>query len=438
MGPHRYRILGRVAVGIAWARYADSKAAHGGSVNSAEVPRTNRVLNASAVAALAACLLFLRGIPRLWHAALHHEDGQIFLSQAHNDGVAAFVEPYAGYLHLIPRIIAAVLEPFPVTAAPVLYAVAALLVHVAMLTPALSARLDWIIPGQMLRAVLFALLCLMPPLWEVLGNIANLIFVGGISLLLLMLSDDPRSGVGRVGELAAVAALGLSGPLIVFFVPWFIWRWRRTRSRHSLVVVGVAVAAALVQSVIFLLSPREVPRVPPVPPVSVGSLVYVPRVWVERIGWGWLFGDMSLPESPWIALWLAGSVWCIGAVVITVVVLRGTAVALWLLHFTLLTAPVLAYGYLRGPWWWQRHFVVPTAIVIVLLVAVIGARRWVTAAVGWLAVGVPAMVTVIAPAPYPSRPDLTPLQQCVNRGEPVCRQVISTSGDREWVVELRR
>ncbi len=392
-----------------------------------EVPRTNRVLNASAVAVLAACLLFLRGIPRLRHAGLYAEDGQIFLSQAHNDGVAAFVEPYAGYLHLIPRIIAAVLEPFPVTAAPVLYAVAALLVHVAMLTPALSARLDWIIPGQMLRAVLFALLCLMPPLWEVLGNIANLIFVGGISLLLLMLSDDPRSGVGRVGELAAVAALGLSGPLIVFFVPWFIWRWRRTRSRHSLVVVGVAVAAALVQGVIFLLSDRE---------ESGGSLVYLSRVWVERIGLSWLFGDSQLVASPsWVTSWLAALVWCIGAVVITVVVLRGTAVALWLLHFTLLAAAVLAYGYMPPPFTWQRHFVVPTAIVIVLLVAVIGARRWAIAAGGWLAVGVAAMAHDFAPEPYPYRPDLTALQQCVNRGEPVCRQTIF--GNR-WSVQLRQ
>jgi hypothetical protein len=65
---------------------------------------------------------------------------------------------------------------------------------------------------------------------------------------LLMLSADPRRRVGRFAELAAVATLGLSGPLIVFFVPWFVWRWRRTRSRHSLAVVIVAVAAALVQA----------------------------------------------------------------------------------------------------------------------------------------------------------------------------------------------
>jgi hypothetical protein len=51
---------------------------------------------------------------------------QIFLSQAYNSGVAAFLQPNAGYLHLILRIIGAVLEPFPVAAAPVLSAVPAL------------------------------------------------------------------------------------------------------------------------------------------------------------------------------------------------------------------------------------------------------------------------------------------------------------------------
>jgi hypothetical protein len=396
-------------------------------MNSAEVPRKDRVTYTSVVAVVAACLLLLRGVPRLRHAAFYAEDGQIFLSQAHNSGVAALLKPYAGYLHLIPRIIAALLEPFPVTAAPALYAVAALLVHVLMLTPALSARLDWIVPGRWLRAVLFALLCLMPPLWEVLGNIANLIFVGGISLLLLMLSDDPRSRVSRLGELAAVTSLGLGGPLVVFFVPWFIWRWRRTRSRHSLAVVGVAVAAAFVQGVIFLLSNRE---------ERGGSLLYLPRVWVERIGLSWLFGDSQLLGSPWwVASWLAALVWCIGAVVITIVVLRRTAVALWLLHFALLTAPVLTYGYMPAPFTWQRHFVVPTAIVIVLLVAVVGARRWAIVAGVWLSVGAGAVVHDFAPEPYPYRPDLTALQHCVDRGEPVCRQAIFGNG---WSVELRQ
>lgn len=397
-----------------------------------------RIPYASAVAVLAACLLFLRGVPRVRHAAFFAEDGQIFLSQAHNCGLAAFVEPYAGYLHLIPRIIAALLEPFPVTAAPVLYAIAALLVHVVMLTPALSARLDWVIPGQVLRAVLFALLCLLPPQWEIIGTITNLLWVGGISLVLLMLSDDPRTRAGRVCELAALLALGLSGMLMVFIAPWFAWRWWRTRSRHSLAVVAVAGFAALAQGVTFLLSDRETPG---------GSVNVLPTVWVERIGVSWLFGDIDILNSPWrIVLSVVALAWCIGAVVITVVVLKRTAVALWLLHFTLLAASVLAYGYMAPPFSSQRYFLVPIAVVIVLLVAVIGASRWAMAAAMWLAVGAAAMVHDFAPEPYPYRPDLTGLQQCVKRGEPVCRQAIFNdvhspsrwSPTHPWTIELRQ
>jgi hypothetical protein len=142
------------------------EAVHRGAVISLQAARKIRISNPSVVAVSAAGLLLLRGIPRLRAGTIHLEDGQVFFSRAHYSGFAAILEPYLRYMAVIPRIVAALLDPFPVTAAPVLYPLAALLIHVAMLTPALSARLDWIIPGQMLRAVLFALLCLMPGLWE--------------------------------------------------------------------------------------------------------------------------------------------------------------------------------------------------------------------------------------------------------------------------------
>jgi hypothetical protein len=274
-----------------------------------------------------------------------------------------------------------------------------------MLTPALSARLDWIIPGRMLRAVLFALLCLMPGLWESLGSIGHLTLVLGICLLLLMLSDDPESVAGRVGELAALAAMGLTGVLIVFFTPWFAWRWWRTRSRHSLAVVAVAVATALVDCVVFVGSGYARSGWAP---SGNANLLVLPRVWVERIGGSWLFGDSGVLNSPLRIVALVGALaWCTGAVVITVVVLRRTAAMLWLLHFALLAMAVLAYRYMPPPHNRQRLFVVPIAIVIVLLVAVIGARRWKIAAVVWLAVGVGAMVHDFAPPAYwpdPLRP----------------------------------
>ncbi|CCQ14414.1 putative uncharacterized protein [Rhodococcus sp. AW25M09] len=148
------------------------------------------------IAAIAAALFVLRGLPRMRSPALFAEDGQIFLAEAHNDGIAAIITPYAGYLHVIPRLVAALLEPLPVTSAPIAYLWAAVVVHLLFLTPALSTRLAWLIPSPVLRGGLFASLCLMAPLWEPYGNIANLIFVAGLTLLLLILSTDRHGGSG--------------------------------------------------------------------------------------------------------------------------------------------------------------------------------------------------------------------------------------------------
>jgi hypothetical protein len=379
------------------------EAVRGGAVTSLRAARKIRISYPSVVAVSAACLLLLRGIPRLRVGALHLEDGQIYFSQAHNMGLAAILQTDRRYLVPFYRITAALLDLFPVTAAPVLYPLAALLVQVAMLTPALSARLEWIIPGRMLRAVLFALLCLMPGLWESLAIVTHSGNWPAICLLLLMLSDDPRSRAARVGELAAVAVMGLTGVQMVIFAPWFAWRWWRTRSRHSLAVLAVAVAQALVGGVVLLLSGSS--------PRGQGNLLALPRVWVERIGGTWLFGYSDLLNSPSRMVWLGVALaWCIGSVVITVVALRRTAVVLWLLFLAWLAAPVLAYGYMPPPRSFGRHFVIPIAIVIVLLVATIGAigaRRWAIAAVVCIALGVPAMLHDFAPQPYwpdPLRP----------------------------------
>ncbi|WP_155763545.1 hypothetical protein [Mycobacterium asiaticum] len=373
-----------------------------------------------------ACVLMLRGSLRLLHPAFFAEDGAIFLSQAHNRGLGALVQPYAGYLHLIPRLVAATLTPLPLALTPVVYTSAALLLHLTMLTPALSARLEWVIPGRKLRALLFVLLCLMLPLGEVAANITNLIWIGGVCLLLLMLSGDPQSRGAKIAESVAVTILGFSGLMSIFIGPWFLWRWWRMRSRHSLALFVLVMGAALVQGVVLLLSDRE---------TSGGSLLDLPQVWA-RVGATWLFGFTPVLISPWRILFLVLSLaWCVGAVLITTSVLGRTAVLLWLLQIVLLAPPALVCGPLTSPYLMQRVFVVPAAIVIVLLVAVIGSQNRLKLAVLWLVLGIGGTLINLSPAAYTFRPDLTGLQHCFERGEPVCRQAIY---DDDWKIELHQ
>lgn len=383
---------------------------------------------------IAGAVFALRGTARLRNASLFAEDGQIFLAEAHNLGFAAFVESYAGYLHTIPRMLAWVLTPVPITGAPAMYAAGAMLVHFLMLTPALSARLDWLVPGRVLRTVLFASLCLMPPLWEVLANIANLIFVGGICMLLLALSNDPRTRTGRTTELVAVALLGLSGPLIVIFLPWFVWRWCRVgRTPHSTLVTVVAAVAAGVQGLTYLRSDRDTP--------GGGTGFLLVQTVYERVGGSWLFGDADI-VAPNGSAWVIGATvgWCLGALALSFAVLPRVALVLWALLAVLLGSAVHAYGdaMIASSFHFQRHIVIPVAIVVVLLVAVVGQAptRWIAGATSlWLVVGAAAMIHDFVPEPYPYRPDLSVLQECVDSGAATCRQLIF---DGTWTVELRQ
>ncbi len=364
--------------------------------------------------------------------ALFAEDGQIFLTEAHNNGIEAIITPYAGYLHVIPRIIAALLEPLPVTSAPVAYLWAAILVHLVLLTPALSTRLVWLIPSPVLRGGLFASLCLMAPLWEPYGNIANLIFVAGLSLLLLILSTDPARPIGRGAELAGVGLIGLSGPLIVLFLPFFVWRWwRNDKTRHSLYVVAVAAASAVIQLSVYLSSERSTP--------GGGTLVLLAKTAGERVGGSWLFGDANvLVGTPHAVLTAAAYAWFAIVVTLTVVCLPKIALPLWLLCAILLYSAVNAYGpsMVASSQAFQRHILIPVAICIVLLWGVIGSHRKsipTAGAVICLLAGSWGIVHDFTPDAYPLKPDLTPLRQCVEAGNANCHQDIFLPG---WSVNL--
>ncbi|EID73542.1 MULTISPECIES: hypothetical protein [Rhodococcus] len=310
----------------------------------------------------------------------------------------------------------------PITASPTIYAAAAVAAYLVLASLVLSDRMAWLIPSPAGRAFAFVLLCLIPILDEVYGNIANLIFVGGIGLAMLVMSGDPRTRGGTVAEIVTVLVLGLSGPLSVMFAPFFIHRWfRNGRTRHSLLVLATATVTAIVQLAVYLNSTRSGTE-------GSGSIGILVRTAGYRVGGGWLYGTDDIIVVDGMHRWVQVNtmLWILAVGVVTLYALPKVAVAAWTLFTVLLVAPTMAYGdvFLSGGLILQRHLITPTAIALVLLVAVAfqpHARQWIRSiAIGCLLLGAGAVVSSFPLYAHETEPQMDRVQACLNSDAPRC------------------
>lgn len=153
-------------------------------------------------------------LPQFWA-----EDGAIFYQPAFDGRNAeVFFTPWAGYLHIFPRLIAWGTSLAPPEWAPTLFNVAALLVasgSVWLFTLPLARRL---IASDSLRLAIALLFILSNPAVETFGNLTNAhwwMCVGALTLIAV-----PLEGKWLVPLACGFVALtALSSPLPVLFVP---------------------------------------------------------------------------------------------------------------------------------------------------------------------------------------------------------------------------
>jgi hypothetical protein len=167
-----------------------------------------------------ALLLFLRKPHALLTPQLWAEDGSIFLVQNDQLGLAALVEPYAGYLHTLPRLIALAAS---VTCDPAwwpaFYNVGTFLIWIAVVARLFSPRLD--LPGKPWLALA---LIAVPHTGEVFGHITNLQWMTALVLVQQLLVAAPRTTREWIGDLLILAFVALTGPFALIFLPLFVLR----------------------------------------------------------------------------------------------------------------------------------------------------------------------------------------------------------------------
>ncbi len=187
--------------------------------------------------------------PQLWA-----EDGSIFLVQDEQLGLGAWLTPYNGYLHLIPRIVAWLTSrTLDVAWWPLAYNGAAYLGTIALFARLASRRVD--LPAKPALILAFTLVV---GTGEVLIVLTNLQWLAAFFLLLQVFTRPPRGVLERTGDLSLLAVVGLNGPFAAVFGPLLAWRWWETRSRDDLAALAVTGAAAATQVLLLLQTPLDI------------------------------------------------------------------------------------------------------------------------------------------------------------------------------------
>ncbi len=207
-----------------------------------------------AAVAAAAIFLALRKPWALLTPQLWAEDGSIFLVQDEQLGLGAWLTPYNGYLHLLPRIVAwGTSRTLDVAWWPVAYNGAAYLITLGLFARLASRRVD--LPAKPALILAFSLVV---GTGEVLIVLTNLQWLAAFFFLLQVFSRPPRNQWERAGDLTLLAVIGLNGPFAAVFGPLLAWRWWETRSRDDLAALAVTGAAAATQVLLLLQTPLDI------------------------------------------------------------------------------------------------------------------------------------------------------------------------------------
>jgi len=316
------------------------------------------------VTILTVLIVVLRKSDSLIHPQFWAEDGGLFFIEAERyGGWGQLFQSYEGYLHLLPRLIAALGAWLPLPLVPAFYAWNALAVTGVMAWWLQSPRVAVSVGGGMVAALALAAV---PHTGEVYLNICNLQWITALGLFALTLSADATCPKERLSDLSLLILTGLTGPFILLTLPLFLWRVFSRRSAWSVTLFLAAIACAAAHAPSLLAHHSETF---PQPWAPVHHAAIIGRRVIATL----FLGQISLPEILCTVLCLGGFTALVlalwrrraklpgGLIVLcaAVLVLASTA---YKVRPDLWTLSELVNG--------DRYFFIPKVIVLWLLAAV--------------------------------------------------------------------
>jgi hypothetical protein len=214
-----------------------------------------RLVTVIAVFGVTVALLFARAPDALRTPQFWAEDAVIFWVQQYEHGFfRSLLVPSAGYLHAMPRLIAAFTDFLPYPLHP-----AAFVAGAAIVTGWTAATIAGLALPLPLAASLGVAALLAVPGGETLTNPTNVQWIMAPALPLIAAAASPAGGLARANQLAFVALAGLSGPFSILMLP--IWLWRvlsgSRRDAFARALAATAVLAGAAQAFVLLGTPEN-------------------------------------------------------------------------------------------------------------------------------------------------------------------------------------
>jgi hypothetical protein len=351
-------------------------------------------------------LLVLRRPETVLRPAFFYEDGQVFYVGAYFGGVLEQLgRAYAGYLVVIPRIVAELEWLVPVAVAPLVGNLISL-VAVALLAAFIASdRLSNVFPERWTRLLLAALLILLPGSWETLGSITLIQWYAAIYLVAVAIAAPPSRRSFEVVEAIVVTCAGLTGPFAILFMPLFWVRAAVRRDRWSGVLAAIVSVCAAVQLAILVASGERSAGLPDLG-VAVGNLSY--RLWATVLGGRWTSGLTSIGVDP-LVVGAATVVLLAALVVVWTRVPRVPRLAFGYAALAVIASTILdqPQGFPESPYLAERYFIIPAFCVAIAVVSVLADRERRGPAIrgaGVIVAGL-LLVGIVGDARLPAHPD---------------------------------
>ena len=417
---------------------------------SAVAPPRRRAAWVAAIVVGYAVVMLVRRPAGLLDPTIWAEDGRLFLAGSF-EPLGNLFQVYAGQLWLLPRLVAAIVAVFPAQWWPLLLYLASCLGVAAAISIVLSERAATLLGAFGFRVAAGFALVLLPGVWEVQGNLANLHWWATVAAMVLIAMPAPRRLAARVVEVTFLVVVALTGLGGLLLLPVALWRVLTERSRYLWLRSGVVAGAAAVNLALAMRFSARADRTDP-----IGSLPAVADFLIKRVAGTMLVGERGLARF-WVDGGSAAAVLTVLALALLAVVallmltdLRGPSWA-WLatgvacVGLAMASALPSEWPSTLTPYISGRYTLLATAAIVLVAFRALalgaGARRWL--AVVALALMVPGLLidSYLKPlGPGVPEVDLVAFQQCLDEapeyvGAPICFVPIQpATGDWKIVV----